>query len=76
MRPWLPERRFAWEAATKAQDPSMNNFLANSEHTLTEVEMIPREHRARAPRAVVIARQAAHRVPRPGYMSIDASTGR
>ena len=36
MRPWLPERRFAWEAATNAQDPSMNNFLANSEHTLTE----------------------------------------
>ena len=45
MRPWLPGRRFAWEAATKAQDPSRNNFLANFEHTLTdvEVEMIARE---------------------------------
>ena len=54
MCPWLPERRFAWEAATKAQDPSMNNFLANSEHTLTdvEVEMIAREHRA--PRPVLL----------------------
>ena len=41
MRPWLPERRFAWEAATKTQDPSIKNFLANFEHTLTddEVEM-------------------------------------
>jgi len=45
MRPWLPERRFAWEAATKTQDPSIKNFLANFEHTLTddEVEMIARQ---------------------------------